>query len=241
MSKNWTTWAAFLLLWASPVGSRAEPQQPSRKGISGIFWAKGMCSVAAILVLFVAAKMFLWIRRDISSAYITWGDLLTRVVHRVKPCGQDTSFDTSFGDISPTPYHSHTPGNECCGQLFSQAILLSLIQSSDKTMVNTAHCHRNLLFGHLMLKSNGSWIKLALNSKICQKEQNKILPIPIPTTILTCAQKRTSSQLSLPHGTVKLKNKWKLKRKTVEQNKTETARNQSGWWAWVSMEEKICL
>ena len=26
--------------------------------------------------------------------------------------------------------------------------------------------------------------------------------IPIPTTILTCAQKRTSSQLSLPHGTV---------------------------------------
>ena len=45
-------------------------------------------------------------------------------------------------------------------------------------------------------------------------------------TILTCAQKRTSSQLSLPHGTANLKiNEMRTKKKTVEQNKTETARN----------------
>jgi len=34
----------------------------------------------------------------------------------------------------------------------------------------------------------------------------------------------------------------RTKKKTVEQKKTETARNlwsQSSWWVWVSMEEKI--
>ena len=67
-------------------------------------------------------------------------------------------------------------------------------------------------FGEGPLSELGHWESRSKQEKEKTEQQQNIMfssivgrpiiPIPIPTTILTCAQKRTSSQLSLPHGTV---------------------------------------
>ena len=84
---------------------------------------------------------------------------------------------------------------------FSEGRFLTKFKSASVTpLLKSDHLDKTAPASYRPI-SNLNFISKILERLFPQRFQPHI-PIPIPTTILTCAQKRTSSQLSLPHGTV---------------------------------------